>query len=157
MNREARFSGTWIVAAQGTGKTNLLLHMLASDLKKDAAIITFDSKGDLTALIKNLFLPGERLVVLNPRQPFAINPLDAPKTDVKRAVNQLLYFFGTLAETKVTPTQEAFLRSILRAMVLAFQEPNLTTIQNILSKGWREYEQYIHELPEDLQLFFREE
>src|SRR5262249_58641365 len=127
-NPETRFSGQWIVAAQGTGKTNLLLHMLASDLKKDASIIIMDSKGDLSTPIRNLCL-GNRLVLLDARQPFAINPLDVPRADPKRAVNHLEYIFGALLEANVTPMQKSLLRSILRAVVIGFPQPTLQPIQ----------------------------
>src|SRR6266536_678594 len=156
MNPETRFSSQWICAAHGTGKTNLLLHMLASDLKKDADIIIMDAKGDLTAPIRELAL-GTRLIVLDPHNPFAINPLDVPKTDVKRAVNHLEYIFGALLEANVTPKQKALLRSILRAVVIGFPNPTLQTVQDLINHGPRPYQRYIDQLPEDLQLFFNKE
>jgi hypothetical protein len=43
---EPRFEGHWIVAQSGTGKTNLLLHMVFKDLKNPrACVILMDSKG----------------------------------------------------------------------------------------------------------------
>jgi type IV secretory pathway VirB4 component len=98
MNQETRFSGHWIVAQQGMGKTTLLLNMLASDLRKDASIIIMDAKGDLINATKHLDL-GERLIVLD-EEPFAINPLDVPKTDVRRAVNFLEYIFDSIGPAR---------------------------------------------------------
>jgi hypothetical protein len=46
--------------------------MLSSDLKQNASIIIMDSKGELTRPIRKLSL-GERLIVLDPKQPFGIN------------------------------------------------------------------------------------
>ena len=153
MNEETRFSGHWICARQGMGKTNLLLHMLSSDLQKDASIILMDSKGELTQPIRKLAL-GDRLVVLDPHFPFAINPLDVPRTNVKRAVNQLEYIFGVLLDATVTPKQRAFLRSILRAAIISLPDPTIYTIRKLIVSGWNEYEQYIPQLPHDLQDFF---
>src|ERR1043166_3212961 len=104
MNPETRFSGHWIVGAPDTGKTNLLLHMLASDLQKDAAIIIMDAKGELTKAVRSLSIPGMRIV--DPREPVAINPLDVTED----AIDQVLYIFGGLADAKATAKQEALLR-----------------------------------------------
>src|SRR5262249_32437823 len=163
MNQEIRHSGHWIVGAQGTGKSKLLLTMLSRDLKRDAAIIIIDPKGDISGPIRNLDLDAQnpnlhnRLVVLDPRHPFAINPLDVPKTDVKRAVNHLEYIFGALLEANVTPKQKSLLRSILRAIVIGFPDPTLQTVQDIINNGLDGYRQYIQKLPPDLQDCFNKE
>src|SRR5262249_2454728 len=109
---------------------------------------------NVDALHLNLY---NRLVVLDPRHPFAINPLDVPKTDGKRAVNHLEYIFGALLEANVTPMQKALLRSILRAIVIGFPEPTLQTIQDLITNGPEDYRQYIEKLPQDLQEFFNNE
>jgi len=150
MNPETRFSAHWIVAQQGMGKTNLLLHMLATDFAQDACVITLDAKGDLTNAVRHLSL-GDRLLVLDPREPFAINPLDVSKTNITYAVDQLLYIFGALLDANVTPMQEAFLRPLLRALVIAHPKPTLATLQRIISSGPKGQ---FNELPPDLQEFF---
>jgi len=154
MNEETRFSGQWIVAAQGTGKTNLLLHMLASDLQKDASIIIMDSKGELTAPVRKLALV-DRLIVLDPHEPFAINPLDTGDDDVENAISHIEYVLGALLEAKITPMQKSFFDSLLHAVILAFPNPSLTTIQDLLTHGPAHFEQYTRNLPEDLQNFFK--
>ena len=58
---ETRFSGHWIIAPPGRGKTTLLHAMVADDLDKDAAIVLIDSKGDLIEPIKNLRSIKDRL------------------------------------------------------------------------------------------------
>jgi type IV secretory pathway VirB4 component len=156
MNPETRFSGQWICAAQGTGKSNMLLHMLARDLKRDAAIIIIDPKGDVSGPIRNLDLQ-DRLVILDPRQPFAINPLDVPKDDVRKAVNNLEYIFGVLLDASVTPMQKSLLRSILRAVVTAFPEPTLHTIWELIIRGPAQFREYIDRLPDDLREVFTTE
>ena len=155
MNPETRFSGHWIVGQQGMGKTTLLLNMLAADLRKDASIIIMDAKGDLTNATKHLNL-GERLIVLD-EEPFAINPLDVPKTDVRRAVNFLEYIFGSLLDANVTPKQKSLVRSVLRAVIVGFPNPTLHLVRNIISLSpieLRRYQSNINQLPPDLQDFF---
>jgi hypothetical protein len=52
--QEQRFSGHWMVAPPGRGKTTLLHAMFLDDLSRDASIIVMDSKGDLIRPIKEL-------------------------------------------------------------------------------------------------------
>lgn len=156
MNQETRFSGHWIVAAPGMGKTNLLLHMLASDLKKDATIIIMDAKGELTEPIRNLAL-GDRLIVLDPDHPFPLNPLDVKNGDIEHAISTIEYILGALLEAKITPKQKAFFDSLLHAVLLAFPDPTLLTIQSLLNHGPTEYASHIQNLPDDLKYFFNEE
>jgi hypothetical protein len=66
----------------------------------------------------------------------------------------LEYVFGALLDASVTPKQKSFLRSILRATIIAFPEPSLRTIQHLVTNGWKKYESYIPQLPADLQDFF---
>jgi hypothetical protein len=150
MNPETRFSGHWIVAAQGSGKTNLLLHMLASDLKKDASIIIMDSKGELTGAIRNLAF-GDRLIVVDPDNPFAINPFDVTKSD--HVISQLGYMLSGLLETNITAKQRTFFETIVEAL-LYFPNPSLPLLWDIISRGPKAYRDHINQLPEDMQSFF---
>jgi type IV secretory pathway VirB4 component len=157
MNQETRFSGHWIVGAQGTGKTTLLLHMLAADLKRDASIIILDAKGDLSHPVRNLAL-GDRLIVMD--EPFAINPLDVSPTDVRRAINFLEYMMGSLLDANVTPRQRSLVRSVLRAAIAGFPGATLRTVREIINtpaSGLSKYAQQIAALPPDLQEFFASE
>jgi hypothetical protein len=154
LEQELRFSGHWIVGAQGSGKTNLLVCMIAADLPRDASIIVMDSKGDLTDEVRHLNL-GSRLIVLDPEKaPFALNPLDVEKADIKRAVNQVEYIFGAMLEASVTPKQKGLLRSLLRACVMGIPNSTVLTIQDLIISGPENYRHYIQHLPPDLQHLF---
>jgi hypothetical protein len=150
MNPETRFSGHWIVATPGTGKTNLLLHMVASDLKKDASVIIMDSKGELTQPVRELAL-GDRLIVVDPDKPFAINPFDVTKSE--HVVSQLGYMLSGLLETNITAKQRTFFETIVAAL-LSFPNPSLPLLWDIVSKGPKAYKGQINQLPEDMQSFF---
>jgi hypothetical protein len=154
-----RFSGHWVIAPPGRGKTTLLLSMLMEDFKKDAAIIIMDSKGDLIAPIRDLKALEDRYVIIDPdpEHPVAINPLDIPKTDISLAVANLEYIFSSLLESKMTPLQTVLFRSVLRALIIAFPNPTLETFRDLISNGFGKYEEYIQKLPQDLQDFFYNE
>jgi len=64
---ETRFSGHWIWASQGKGKTTLLTAMALQDFDKDAAVIIIDSKGELIEAVGTLKQYEDRYVVIDPR------------------------------------------------------------------------------------------
>jgi hypothetical protein len=153
---EQRYSGHWIIAPPGRGKTTLLHSMVMDDLKKDAAVILMDSKGDLIEPIRNLKEIGDRLVVIDPdpRNPIGLNPLDVPTTDITHAIGLLEYVFSSLLESKLTASQSTLFRSVLRALITTFPNPTLETFRDILTNGYKPYIEHIKKLPADLQDFF---
>src|ERR1700728_3571700 len=92
---ETRFSGHWIVAPPGRGKTTLLHSMVMEDLKKDACIILMDSKGDLTEPFRTMKDIQDRLIIIDPslEHPIGFNPLDVPQTEVNQSIELLEYLF----------------------------------------------------------------
>jgi len=151
MNPETRYSSHWIVAAPGTGKTNLLLHMLKSDLQADACIIIMDAKGELTHAVRHCSIPGMRII--DPKNPVAINPLDVGDD----AIEQLLFIFMALSDdTDLSGKQEAFLRPLLRSILTAFPHPTLLTVQAVINDK-KPFQSYINQLPDHLQQFFNVE
>ena len=156
---EQRFSGHWIIAPPGRGKTTLLHAMLAEDFKRDASIIVMDSKGDLIEPIRNLKELEDRYIIIDPdpHNPIAINPLDIPNTNITHAVDLLEYLFGSLLEFKMTALQTTLFRAVLRALVTAFPNPTLETFRDVLTNGIEKYDEHIKKLPQDLQDFFYKE
>jgi hypothetical protein len=150
---QTRFSGHWVIAPQGKGKTTLLTAMLAEDLGKDAAIIIIDGKGDLIAEVQNLAAYADRYVVIDPRHT-GINPLDVDKANIPQAAERLEYVFSALLEAKITPLQTVLFRNVFRALVSAFDKPNLATLQDLLLNGWEKHKDQIETLRSDLRDFF---
>jgi len=153
---ETRFSGHWIIAPPGRGKTTLLHSMVMEDLKKDACIILMDSKGDLTEPFRTMKDIQDRLIIIDPslEHPIGFNPLDVPQTEVNQSIELLEYLFSSLLEFKLTPAQMSLFRNVLRAIVTAFPNPTLETFRDVLANGVKKYEQLIKTLPADLQDFF---
>jgi type IV secretory pathway VirB4 component len=150
LNQITRHSSHWIVGQHGSGKTHLLRYMLAADLHRDCSIVIMDSKGELTDAIRHLAL-GDRLIVFDPDEPFAINPFDTPNS--QDVVSHLGYMLGGLLETNITPKQRTFFDSLVYAL-LSFPNPSIMLIWDILSKGPKAYTNIINTLPEDIQSFF---
>jgi hypothetical protein len=153
---ETRFSGHWIIAPPGCGKTTLLHAMFLDDLKRDASIIVMDSKGDLIGPIKQLAAIKDRVVLIepDPDYPLALNPLDIPKSNVVHTVSLLEYVFSALLEAKMTPLQMTLFRSVLPAIVHCVPDPTLETFRDIITNGIGKYQNYIGHLPDDQRDFF---
>jgi hypothetical protein len=152
---ETRFAGMWVCAPQGTGKTTLLHALVKDDLAKNAAIILMDSKGDLNEPFLDHPALAARRVIIGPDHPIGMNPLDIHKADINKAVDNLEYLFSSLLDFKLTGTQSMVLKSVLRALVIAFDQPNLQTFHELMSpNGEKKYAAQIARLDTDLQNFF---
>ena len=140
--REQRFSGQWIIAPPGRGKTTLLHTMFLSDVDDDAAIIVIDSKGDLLEPIKKLDWIKDRLLLIEPSadHAFALNPLDVRQSSVMHAVNMIEYIMAGLLDAKFTALQSTLFRNVVPAIIEAYERPTLETFKTVM----------VHGLPADL-------
>jgi hypothetical protein len=153
---EQRFSGHWIIAPPGRGKTTLLHAMFLDDLQRDASIIVLDSKGDLIRPIKELEAVKDRLVLIepDPEFPLALNPLDIPKANINHVVSLLEYVFSALLEAKMTALQMTLFRTVLPAIVEAIPNATLETFIDIITNGVDKYREQLATLPAQRRAFF---
>ena len=100
-----RFEGTWIVAPPRRGKTNLLLNLVAEDLKR-GTVICLDSKGELLDPLRHV---SHQLI--DPRTA-TINPLKIGTHT--HSVEFIEYIFGALLNTEMTSKQKTLFSSVLR-------------------------------------------
>ena len=153
---EQRFSGQWIVAPPGRGKTTLLHAMFLDDLTRDASIILMDSKGDLIGPIKELAAVRDRLVLIepDPEFPLALNPLDIPNANINHVISLLEYVFSALLEAKMTALQMTLFRTVLPAIVETIPNATLHTFIDIITNGVGRYQQQLASLPKQRREFF---
>lgn len=159
---EVRYSGMWIVAPQGKGKTNLLQYMFFDDYHApNSSIIVMDSKGDFLSSIRDLKEIKDRVVIIEPdlTKPLSLNPLDLPinKTDpmaVSAAVKSIDELFALL-DAAPTTTQSAFSYNILYALITAVHEPNLRKFKAIVDGSLKLTPDEINHIPDhDVKEFF---
>jgi hypothetical protein len=134
---ETRFSGHWLVAPPGRGKTTLLHSFVMDDLSKDAAVVLMDSKGDLIEPIKNLQTIKDRLILIepNPDSAFALNPLDISHGSVTQAVSLIEYIMAGLLDAKFTALQSTLFRNVVPAIIEAVSNPTLDDFKHVMVKG----------------------
>jgi hypothetical protein len=149
---ERWFEGTWVTAPQGSGKTNLLRHIVLHQLQH-GSIILIDPKGDLIRSFQYLAPIKDRLVVLEPNleYPLALNPLD-----IGGSAQEILEYLFSIFNTEMTPLQATLFSQVLKLLDLI---PNATldTFLQILATGVGQYEQYVRALaPRDQTFFDRE-
>ncbi len=124
---KARFEHGWILAPQGTGKTQLIQFLVSEDLKRverdEASIVIMDSQGDLIKEVSRLkeFAKGEalhdKLVLLepDPDYPLALNIFDMGKErmngysnrDKEQLSNNSLDLGVPSVVSSITPPEES--------------------------------------------------
>ncbi len=158
LNDETRFAGMWVCAPQGMGKTTLLHSMIATDLEKDASLILCDSKGEFIQPFLDHPSLAKRRVIIGPDDPIGLNPLDIPKGDVNKAVDNLEYLFSSLLDFKLTATQSMLLKAVFRTLIETVENPTLEDFIRLLGRdGEKHYARNIAKLSPDLQSFFATE
>lgn len=153
---ETRFSGHWIIAPTGRGKTNLLHSLVRNDLQKDASVILMDSKGELIGPIQEMAPLKDRLVIVepDPDYPLALNPLDIPNTSGAKKLELLEYIVASLLGAEFTPLQKALLRNLLPAIIKCVPHPTLQILRDIVESGLGNYKQHFDKLlPLDKRFF----
>lgn len=154
---QARFEHGWILAPQGTGKTQLIQFLVSCDLEKvarnEASVVVMDSQGDLIEQIGSLkeFAPDgplhDRLVLIEPDidYPLALNIFDMGKDRLddysardreqltNNTIDLLTYVFDALlGEGGMMTTKQSTLYRYVIRLLMEVPEATLANFAEIL-------------------------
>ncbi|MDP2367257.1 hypothetical protein [Rhodoferax sp.] len=180
---QPRFEHQWVVAPQGSGKTQLLQSQIAKDLERvargEASIIVIDSQGrnagkekkkDRT-LIQNLtelkiFAEGEaledKLIVLQPdtEHPLALNLFDMGQhnPDLSPRERQILHMSSlklvSFCLSGTTGQQEDMIDYLVQ-LAMAVPDATIDTVRRMLTpKGIEEFRPYFDQVDEVVRDYF---
>lgn len=156
----------WIVAPQGSGKTQTLQLLISEDLKKvmrnEASIVVMDSQGDLIRNISHLALfkeHPEKLVVIDPTDLLPINLFSMGRERrrgeamVNNTIDLLTYCFNSLIGAGLTPKQATLFNAILRVCV-EIPDATLDTFYQFLTDDISQYQDAITRAGRETERFF---
>lgn len=160
---EQRFEGIYICARPGAGKTQLIQDFLLPDLdmvaRGEASMVVQDPTGDVggnrPSLIHVLtrlkrFAPGGdlygRMIYIDPLDPdytlpinlLSVRPTSSSAGAISSAITSYLSLFGDLLEMPLTGHQRNVFQYAVQ-VALAFPNPTLETLQNVVAPNAKEF------------------
>lgn len=150
------FSGIWVIAPQGKGKSTLLRSLIEPRLHEECSIIVFDSKAAMTRggeqslsdSYRYLKLP-KQTVTIDPHANLSMNPMRLGT----HSVSTLMYLFGCLG-ADFTPMQSVLLRHCIHLCTL-IPDANMTTFRSVIAYGTEKYPEALQLLDEEDQDFWQ--
>lgn len=168
---EIRSAHTQIIGATRAGKTTLLEQLIAQDVRSGASVIVMDSSMDFIDNLKySSLIPAEKLRIIDPRDsvyhPLSLNMFDAGFEDISdlskekrlefmnNVIGMLTFLFKSMMGEELTGHMGGFLRYCCQLMI---RVPGATveTLLDLLENGTEEYQEYIDEMSDVAQSFFR--
>lgn len=156
-----RFEHTHVLGATGSGKTQLLQHMICADAQTDAALIVMAPKGNLLSNIAYLeSIPADRITWIRP-QDFLTRPLKLNVFQMRldpTAVVEIVNFAFASKDAATTAKQTTLLNYCVR-LLCHIPGATFLTLRSLMKCDTlpAEYEQYLRKLSGSAQEFFRSE
>ncbi|MEU5437171.1 DUF87 domain-containing protein [Streptomyces sp. NPDC020719] len=125
-----------VLGATGSGKSELLAHMILADAEAERGLVVVDPKGDLVTDVL-MRLPehlGEKVVLFDAdsrSRPPVLNPLEG--ADTARAVDNLVSIFSRVYAASWGPRTDDILRAGLLTLRALPGTPTLTDLPRLLS------------------------
>jgi hypothetical protein len=136
MTDDLPYSGTYVLAAQGYGKTTLLSKLILDRMNEPCSIIVFDTKPELTLKLRQYKFPKET-VVITPDKYLALNPFDLGTKNL----DILMGLFGSLG-AGFTTLQSQALRQIVY-LTSKISGATFDTFYEIVATGGKKYQPVI--------------
>jgi len=176
---DVRFEHTHIVGGTGHGKTQLLQHLIKSDLNRaisgECGLCVIDSQGDLIRKLSRLqcFNPdiegslADKLLLIDPmdiEHPASLNMFDMhldrveklPAVQREMILNGTIelyeYMFGALLGAELTQRQDVIFKYLAR-LLMAIPGATIQTLRELMEDS-RPFQSYIDNLDGTTRIFF---
>lgn len=154
LDPKLRFEHTWVIANSGHGKTQLIQHLLAHDLKEKATLVVIDSQQKLIDNLASLNL-GNRLVLIDPTVAVpSINLFKLGSGDINQTLEMYRFMFGSLLDSPMTDNQRTLFDN---AALLLAHVPNATFMDFYKLMDGEDYSQYYDKLDPIGRRFFEKD
>jgi type IV secretion system coupling TraD/TrwB family protein len=157
---QQRMEHHWIVAAPGSGKTQMLQAMIADDIEHGRTVFVMDSQRDMIHKLVHM-KHGMETILIDPEDteyPPAIALFDmktGDETEENTIIELYAYVFSSLIEAALTSRQDVLFTYVLRLM-FKIKDANIFTLLDVFKNG-ENYQREMGQLDPVESDFFRDE
>lgn len=167
-----RDSHVMLLGSSGSGKTNLIEHLISHDLLRSMGddlnerytVVVVDSQRQLIPKLANIDIPPEFVTYLNPQWDMGINLFDVDygslaegvekETATNRAVGLIRFVLEGALEGRMTDRQRTMFDYAIQ-LVITIPGGNMLTFLDLLrDKGVEKYAEYVEKFDPITQEFF---
>jgi hypothetical protein len=158
--QQQRMEHHWIVAAPGSGKTQMLQAMIADDIEHGRTVFVMDSQRDMIQKLASL-KHGMETILIDPKDiefPPAIALFDikiGDEAEENTLIELYQYVFSSLLSAGLTLRQDVLFTYVLR-LVFTLNEANIFTLLDIFKNG-EDYRREMSRLEQVERDFFSDE
>ena len=164
-----RMTHTYILGASGSGKTNLIEHIIAADIEEaESCVVVIDSQVQLIPKLAGLDLTFDDVTYITPEWSLALNLFDVGYADLKnsgiegeqiinKTVGLISFVMEGMMGTELTNPQKTIFQYAIQ-LVISIPGGNIFTFMDLLADdGHLLFENQINSFDENTQRFFRKD